>query len=164
MNTGAPLNFLGNTIGEEISFSVVGKRVMRPGEITHTETKKGEIKDMSDNVVITCAAGTDDPNRATRAVFLATIAHKEGKNTVLFLLDEGVYLARKGLADNVRAATGDNADDHIAYLQAHHVPILVCTPCAKTRQIGEEDLIEGARMATAVELIQKACEATVISL
>lgn len=119
---------------------------------------------MTDNVVIALSCGTDNPNRATRAIHLATIAHKEGKNTVLFLLDEGVYLAKEGLADNLRAATGDVADDLITYLQAHDVPILVCTPCAKARRITEEELIDGARMATAAELINRSCDATVISL
>lgn len=119
---------------------------------------------MTNNVVITLACGTDNPNRATRAVHLATVAHKEGKNVTLFLLDEAVYIAKHGLADNLRAATGDVADDLIAYLQAHEVPILTCTPCAKARRITEDDLIEGARMATAAELIQLACDATVISL
>lgn len=119
---------------------------------------------MMDNVVITCSCGTDNPNRSTRAFHLATIAHKEGKNVTLFLLDEAVYLAKEGLADNLRAATGDIADDLIAYLQAHEVPILACTPCAKARRISEEDLIEGARMGTAAELIQLSCKAAVISL
>ena len=45
---------------------------------------------MTNNVVITVACGTDDPNRATRAIHLATVAHKEGKNVALFLLDEAV--------------------------------------------------------------------------
>ena len=106
---------------------------------------------MTDNVVIALSCGTNDTNRAARAIHLATIAHKEGKNTTLFLLDEGVYLAQKGIITHVRAATGDVADDLLAYLQAHEVPILVCTPCAKARQVGEEDLIEGARMATAAD-------------
>jgi predicted peroxiredoxin len=119
---------------------------------------------MTNNVVIALSCGTDNPNRATRAIHLATIAHKEGKNTVLFLLDEGVYLAKEGLAEHLRAATGDVADDLITYLQAHDVPILVCTPCAKARRITEEELIEGARMATAAELINRSCDATVISL
>jgi predicted peroxiredoxin len=119
---------------------------------------------MTDNVVIALSCGTDNPNRATRAIHLATIAHKEGKNTVLFLLDEGVYLAKEGLAEHLRAATGDIADDLITYLQAHDVPILVCTPCAKARRITEEELIEGARMATAAELINRSCDAAVISL
>ncbi|HBH27967.1 MAG: DsrE family protein [Desulfofustis sp. PB-SRB1] len=119
---------------------------------------------MTNNVVITIACGTDNPNRSTRAIHLATVAHKEGKQVSLFLLDEAVYLAKKGLIDHLRAATGDIADDLMTYLQANEVPILACTPCAKSRGIAEEDLIEGARMATAVELINLCCDATVISL
>ena len=119
---------------------------------------------MNQNVVITVSCGTNNPNRATRAIHLATVAHKEGKNVTLFLLDEAVYLAREGLLDHVRAATGDIADDLMTYLQAHEVPILACTPCAKARRIREEELIEGARMASAAELIHLACDATVISL
>jgi predicted peroxiredoxin len=119
---------------------------------------------MTNNVVITVACGTDDPNRSTRAIHLATVAHKQGKNVTLFLLDEGVYLAKKGLIDHLRAATGDIADDLMTYLQANSVPILACTPCAKARCIAESDLIEGARLGTAAELITLACDATVISL
>ncbi len=119
---------------------------------------------MTDNVVIVLSCGTDNPNRSARAFFLATIAHKEGKNVTVFLLDEGAYLGKKGLADNLKAATGDAVDDHIAYLQAHDVPILVCTPCAQARGISEDELIEGARMGTGVELINLCSDATVISL
>ncbi|MDM8526047.1 DsrE family protein [Desulfococcaceae bacterium HSG8] len=119
---------------------------------------------MTNNVVVTLSCGTDDPNRATRAVFFAMVAHKEGKNITLFLLDEGVYIAKKGITENLRAATGDSADDHITYLQANEVPILVCTPCAKSRMISENDLIEGARMATGGELIKLISDAAVINL
>ena len=119
---------------------------------------------MTNNVVITVACGTDNPNRSTRAIHLATVAHREGKNVTLLLLDEAVYLAKKGLIDHLRAATGDVADDLMTYLQANGVPVLVCTPCAKARGIGESDLIDGARMGTAIELIHLACDAAVISL
>jgi predicted peroxiredoxin len=119
---------------------------------------------LKNNVLIVLSCGTDNPNRATRAVHLATIAHKEGKNVTLFLLDDGVYLAKKGLAVNLRAATGDICDDLLAYLQAHEVPIIACIPCAKARQIEEQDLIESARLGTAAEMIHMACDAAVISL
>ena len=119
---------------------------------------------MSENILIALSCGTDNPNRSTRALFLAMAAHKAGKNTTVFLLDEGVYLAKEGVSENLKAATGDNADDHLSYLQANDVPILVCTPCATARKISEGDLIECARMATAVELIEMACNASVISL
>jgi predicted peroxiredoxin len=116
------------------------------------------------NVVIVCSCGTDNPNRSTRALHLATIAHKEGKEVVVFLLDEGVFLAREGLVEHLRAATGDVADDLLAYLQAHDIPLLACTPCAKARRITEADLVEGARMATAAELFRLSEGATMISL
>lgn len=119
---------------------------------------------MTDNVVITIACGTDDPNRATRGLFLAAAAQRKGKNVTVFLLDEGVYLARQGAVENLRAATGDSADDSLAHLQAHGVPVLVCTPCATARFIQEDDLAESCRMATAAELIDLACDAACISL
>jgi predicted peroxiredoxin len=119
---------------------------------------------MTNNVLITLSCGTDNPNRATRAVFFAMAAHKEGKNVNVFLLDDGVFIAKKGMAEHIKAATGDSCDDHISYLQAHGVSILVCTPCAKARQIEDKDLIEGARMATGGEMIKLACDAAVISL
>jgi predicted peroxiredoxin len=119
---------------------------------------------MTDKVLIVLSCGTDNPNRTTRALFIAMVAHKEGKKTAVFLLDEGVYIAKKGMITNIRAATGDSADDHIAYLQEYGVPIYVCTPCAKSRQIAESDLIDGAKMAPGMELIRLACESAVISL
>lgn len=119
---------------------------------------------MNNNLLVVLSCGTDNPNRATRAAFLATIGHKEGRNVNLFLLDDGVFIAKKGVAENIRAATGDSCDDHLAYLQAQGVPILACTPCVKARQIEEGQLIEGARLATGVELVHLAGDAAVISL
>ena len=119
---------------------------------------------MTNNVLITIACGTDNPNRSTRGLFLAAAAQKKGKNVTVFLLDEGVYLARKGAVETLRAATGDSADDSLAHLQVHDVPILVCTPCAKSRFIAEADLADSCRMASAGELIDIACDAACISL
>jgi len=115
-------------------------------------------------VVVVLSCGTDNPNRSTRALHLASVAHKEGNDVKVFLLDEGVYIASQGLIDHVKAATGDAADDMLAYLQGHEVPILACTPCAKARKIGEDDLVEGARMGSAAELFTISKGATVISL
>jgi len=119
---------------------------------------------MNSKVLVLLSCGTNNTNRSTRAIHLATIAHKEGKQVNVFLLDEAVYLAKEGIIEHVRAATGDVADDLLTYLQANEVPILVCTPCAKSRKIDEKDLIEGARFAPAAEMIHLACDSTVISL
>ncbi|OQY07514.1 MAG: sulfur reduction protein DsrE [Desulfobacteraceae bacterium 4572_123] len=119
---------------------------------------------MQDKVLIVVSCGTNNPNRSTRAIHLATVAHKAGKQISMFFLDEAVYLVKKGLIQHLQAATGDVADDLMTYLQAYEVPMLVCTPCAEARQVAASDLIEGARLAPASELIEAACESTVISL
>ncbi len=116
------------------------------------------------NVLITLACGTNNPNRSVRAFHLATVAHRQGKNVAIFLLDEGVYLARKGITDNLKAPTGDVADDLLAYLQEFEVPIYACTPCAQARQISKEDLQDGIELAPATKLFELACKSTVISL
>lgn len=118
---------------------------------------------MAKNMLVLLSCGTDNPNRATRAFFIAVVAHKQGCPTSVFLMDDAVFLAKKGMAVNVRAATGDNADDHISYLQEFGVPILVCTPCAVSRQITANDLINGARMTTAVEFVEMCETHTVVS-
>jgi len=115
-------------------------------------------------VLIILACGTNNPNRSVRAFHLAQVAHQMGKEVAIFLLDEAVYLARKGVAENLRAPTGDVADDIIAYLQEFEVPIYACAPCAKTRQIKEEDLMEGFEMAPASKMWELACQSTTLSL
>lgn len=118
----------------------------------------------TDRVVITLACGTNNPNRSVRALHLAQVAHKMGKRVSVFLMDEAVYIARKGIMDHLRAPTGDIADDIVAYLQEFEVPIYACAPCAQSRQISAKDLLEGVTMAPATLLFELADGATVISL
>jgi uncharacterized protein involved in oxidation of intracellular sulfur len=131
----------------------------RPGE---NKKVKGE-ESMSERVLVILSCGTDNPNRATRALFFAMVAKKKCREVAVFLLDEAVTLAKQGVVEHVRAATGDSADDHLTFLQEYEVPLLVCTPCAVARQIAETDLVRGARMAKGDELIDLASGAAVLS-
>ena len=47
---------------------------------------------MSERVLVVLSCGTNNPNRATRALFFAMVAKKKGKDVSVFLLDEAVYL------------------------------------------------------------------------
>jgi len=119
---------------------------------------------MSEKVLVVISCGLDNPNRSTRGFHLATVAQKMGRDVKIFLLDDGVFLVRKGMADNLRAATGDTFADLMFHIQEYDVPMLACTPCAKARQIEKGDLVEGARYATAMELIDLMSDHSVISL
>jgi len=119
---------------------------------------------MGDKIVIVLSHGTDNPNRSTRALHLAKVAKENGKDVKIFLLDEGVYIAKKGVTDNLRSATGDIAADLMTFLEDFEVPIFACTPCAKARDLKESDLVKNARMESGATLIKMTSDHVVISL
>lgn len=73
--------------------------------------------------VFVLTRGLDDPTRATRGLQLAKAAKEQGHEVALFMTDDAVPLAKKGLIDNVVAPTGDEASGHLFYLIDNNVPI-----------------------------------------
>jgi len=73
--------------------------------------------------VLTC--GIEDPTRVTRSFQLAKAAKEQGHEVSMFLTDDAVTLAKKGIIDNVVAPTGDEASGHLFYLIDNDVPIFL---------------------------------------
>ena len=101
--------------------------------------------------------GPDQPNLAA----LPFVALKgavdsgefSGEAPVVFLMQEATYLAQRGMnLQEVKAVGLPPVGDVVNFLRDHGLEIIVCTPCAAARGIGEEDLVEGARMGGAVDL------------
>lgn len=69
--------------------------------------------------------GLEDPSRATRTFQFAKVAKDKGHEVNIFLVDDGVYYAVAGMADNVTAPTGDNAKTYLNFLQENNVPFYV---------------------------------------
>ena len=88
--------------------------------------------------------GMDDPVRATRCIHLAKVAKEEGHEVRVFLIDDGVLIAKIGKVDNMRSPAGDELNTLLDHLIKDAVPILVCTACATARHRGQEDLITSA--------------------
>ena len=107
--------------------------------------------------------GLEDPTRATRAFQLAKVAKEKGHEVNIFLVDDAVAYAVLGLADNVKAPTGDEAKPYIDYLVENKVPFFICTPCARTRLYNEDEYINGAKLSTAPNLIDLAAESKVFT-
>src|SRR5271157_3531928 len=107
--------------------------------------------------------GMDDPVRATRCIHLAKVAKEEGHEVHVFLLEDGVTIAKIGMAENMKSPTGDELKPLLDYLIKAEVPIFACTPCANARHIGQEDLIKSARFETAKKLIGLAAESKVFT-
>ena len=69
--------------------------------------------------------GLEDPTRATRCLQLANVAKQEGHEVKVFLTDDAVFLAKKGMAENVVAPTGDDANTYLEHLRQAKVPFYV---------------------------------------
>jgi sulfur relay (sulfurtransferase) complex TusBCD TusD component (DsrE family) len=108
-------------------------------------------------------SGLGNSNSPTRCVQFAQVAHQEGHDVSIFLIDEGVIFARKGITENVVAPTGEEMNIAMEYLLREKIPIYVCTPCAKARGITEDVLLDGAQYAVAKKLIELAAESKVFN-
>ena len=108
-------------------------------------------------------SGLGDANSPTRCFQFAQVAHQEGHEVAIFLIDEGVVLARKGITQNIVAPTGEEMDLAMEYILANKIPIYVCTPCAKTRGVTEDVMVEGSEYAIAKKLIELAAESKVFN-
>ena len=102
--------------------------------------------------------GTDDPTMATLPFIAAKVAHEQGHDVVLWLANEAVILARKGVADHVVGVNLVPLRDQLQVVQALGIPGWVCSACAVARQIGQEHLVEGAVIKGMPDYIQAVAE------
>ena len=69
--------------------------------------------------------GLEDPTRVTRTFQLAKVAKESGSEVHIFLTDDAVFLAKPGMTDQIKAPTGDEANDYFPFLLENKVPIYV---------------------------------------
>ena len=103
--------------------------------------------------------GGEDPEKASMPFVMACAALAMDIKASVCLQGNGVYLARKGYADNVLPSGGF---PHIKELLKTFMELdgkmLVCAPCIKSRKIEESDLIDGVGITAAGALNVEALE------
>jgi predicted peroxiredoxin len=105
--------------------------------------------------------GPDQPNIAALP-FVALKGAVEsgeypGERPTIFLMQEATYLAEKRIdLSEVKAVGLPPVADVVAFLKEHDLEVIVCTPCARARGIGEADLVEYARMGGAGDMAKGA--------
>ncbi len=103
-------------------------------------------------VNLTCAK--DNPDRATVAFVIANAAVGSGKETLVFLSIEGVRLAQKGYADDIREEGFAPLRELMENFVKAGGTILTCSPCFKKRKLDETSLVAGAVIAGGVKLVE----------
>ena len=70
--------------------------------------------------------GFEKAGRATRAFQFAKIACEKGNAVRVFLIDDAIHWAQFGMAEGVKAATGEEMKPFIDYLTEHGATIYAC--------------------------------------
>ncbi|MDI6853810.1 MAG: DsrE family protein [Deltaproteobacteria bacterium] len=70
--------------------------------------------------------GFEKAGRATRAWQFAKVAREKGHDVKVFLVDDAIHWAQLGMAEGVRAATGEEMKPFIDYLIQEKCEIVAC--------------------------------------
>jgi predicted peroxiredoxin len=103
-------------------------------------------------LVVKLTAGKDDPERSNQALTIAATAAASGVPISLWLTGEASWYALPGVADEVALPFAVPLSELLAKVLGAGT-VSVCTQCAARREIAQEDLIEGVRIAGASTFI-----------
>lgn len=109
---------------------------------------------MSNKLLVQCSAGRDEAERATLPFVIANVAVTAEQETVMFLTLEAVRLATRGTADGVQTHGLPPLAEVMQAFVANGGQIWACAACTKPRGISDADLIEGARIVTAANVVE----------
>jgi predicted peroxiredoxin len=104
--------------------------------------------------------GLDDPERATLPFIVANVAASADQEAIVLLTIEGVWLATKGYADDIHHPGMPPLREVLDSLLAAGGEIWACGACTKPRGITDDDLIEGARIISAVDFVAELASGT----
>jgi uncharacterized protein len=104
--------------------------------------------------------GREDPERATLPFIVANVAATADQEAIVLLTIEGVWLATKGYADDIHHEGMPPLREVLDSLLANGGEIWACGACTKPRGITEEDMIEGARIISAVDFVAELASGT----
>ena len=105
-------------------------------------------------IMVNCTHGKEDPERATLPFIVGNVAVTADQEAVVLLTVEGAWLATEGYADGVRKEGFQPLNEVIQSFVANGGEIWACGACTKPRGITEADLIEGARIVTAANVVE----------
>ena len=109
---------------------------------------------MASKILVNATCGKEDPERATLAFIVGNVAANADQEAVVLLTIEGVCLATKGYADDIEKPGFPPLREVLASFVANGGQVWACGTCAKPRGITEEDLIDGAKIVTAANVVE----------
>ena len=110
---------------------------------------------MVNPLIFYCSHGKEDPERAILPFIGGNVAVTANQQATIFLTVEGVWLATKGYAEGVNKEGFTPLKEIMNSFISNGGKIWACGACAKPRGITENDLIDGAKVVTAANLVEQ---------
>jgi predicted peroxiredoxin len=121
------------------------------------------MAEKEEKVLIIGTHAADNPEKAAMPFVMANAALAMDVKAMVVLQGDGVYLAKKGYAENLLKPGGfEPLTKLMADFKELGGELKVCVPCIKSRNIEESDLIEGAATTAAGRLITEALKADAV--
>ena len=105
-------------------------------------------------ILIHATHGPEDPERATMAFVVGNVAATADQDAVVLLTIDGAWLGVRGRADDVAHEGLPRLRDVMTQFVAAGGRIWACGACTKPRGIAAEDLVEGATIVTAAQVVE----------
>ncbi|MBQ1082241.1 MULTISPECIES: DsrE family protein [unclassified Nocardiopsis] len=109
---------------------------------------------MTRSLVIKVTAGEDSPERCNQAFTVAATAVASGVDVSLWLTGEAAWFAVPGRAEKFDLPHAAPLQDLLAAVLAAG-GVTVCTQCAARRELTQDDLLEGVRIAGAATFVEE---------
>jgi predicted peroxiredoxin len=103
---------------------------------------------------VSLTAAKNDRDKATVAFVVANAALGSGKDTLVFLSTEAVFLSQKGYADDIREEGFAPLKELMEKFAAAGGKMYVCSPCFKKRGLDEGKLVAGATVVGGAKLVE----------
>ena len=109
---------------------------------------------MAKRLIVKATAGSDAPERCSQAFTVAATAVASGAEVSLWLTGESAWFALPGRAAAFELPHAAPLPELLDAILAGG-RVTVCTQCAARRDIGEDDVLEGVRIAGASTYIEE---------
>jgi predicted peroxiredoxin len=109
---------------------------------------------MSRQIVVHCTAGKEDAEKATLPFIVGNVAATADQDIIVFLTMEGVRIATKGYAEQIHKEGFNPLKETLDSFITNGGKLWACGACTKPRGITDADLIEGAKIVTASNLVE----------
>lgn len=109
---------------------------------------------MAGKFCINLSCSLDNKDKATVGFVIANASLGSEKETMVFLSTEGVRLAQKGVAEEIREEGFAPLKELMTNFTNGGGKIFVCSPCFKKRKLDENLLIPGATIVGGAKLVE----------